>query len=106
MQDKVAFTDKLQKNTLLEFRYATQSLFLSQSASTDSAAFTDKSTYVWWPSPYNKKTEKFVKIFEEIFIAHHWTLESKYMFSYGTKMTVQIDQKIFGQKKNWGHTCR
>ena len=42
--------------------------------------------------------EKFVKTFE-IFVAHPWTIERKYKYSYGTKMTIQIDQKIFGQKK-------
>ena len=76
--------------------------FLSQSASTDSAAFTNKSTYLWWSSLYNKKMEKFVKTFE-IFVAHPWTIERKYKYRYGTKMTIKIDQKIFGQKKLGTH---
>ena len=42
--------------------------------------------------------EKFVKTFE-IFVAHPWTIGRKYKYRYGTKMTIKIDQKIFGQKK-------
>ena len=41
--------------------------------------------------------EKFVKTFE-IFVAHPGTIERKYKYRYGTKMTIQIDQKIFEKK--------
>ena len=41
--------------------------------------------------------EKIIKIFE-ILVAHPWTIERKYKYRYGAKITIQIDPKNFDKK--------
>ena len=94
----IIFFKKLQKKHVFEVPLFNAKPFLSQSATTDSAAFTNKSTYIWWSSLYNKKWKNLSN--SSKFLLHILErLRENISSAMGQKWRSKLTKKILAKKK-------